>query len=81
MIRYYVEYLENATITIQGDTIVFTRQIEKGVWFGRGKGHRTKKEALADVYRLNKAAGREIARYHGPLDEKECGLSVRNLKA
>ena len=79
-IRHYIEGLEDCEVEEHSPMISVTWRIAKGVWLGRGKGYRTKRDAVAFCERINSIMGREVVRYFGKLDESGCGLTVRNIK-
>jgi hypothetical protein len=69
MKRFFLEYLETRKELLLSSSaaLVVKTSFNKGVYISRHSGHARKKDALAYMERVNKAAGKEIAVYHGPV--------------
>lgn len=63
MKKYFVEYSEGRDQLLISSNPVITMTMTFGP--GLNGGHKTKKLALENAERVNKAAGKEIAKYAG----------------
>jgi hypothetical protein len=68
MKRFFLEYLESRDDLVLSSSphLVMKTSFNKGVNVSRHAGHSRKKDALAYMEDINKAAGKVIAVYHGP---------------
>jgi hypothetical protein len=69
MKRFFLEYQESRQelVIISSPGLVMKTSFSKGVHVSRHSGHRRKKDAMEHMDRVNTAAGKEIAMYHGPV--------------
>ena len=67
MKRYFVRYLESRKdlVLIHSPSLVLRTSFNEGVYLSRHSGHARKKDAIEHIARVNAAAGKEIAVYHG----------------